>query len=71
MADFERRLVDNFWDLRDDAYDHPARWEGVTAEAIFQRLAECVEAAEQRGEIDWWTDVAEPMLAWRASEGEH
>ncbi|MEZ5092988.1 hypothetical protein [Nocardioides sp.] len=54
MANFERRLVDNFWDLRDDAYDHPARWEGVTAEAIFQRLL-MLEAAEQRGEIDWWT----------------
>jgi hypothetical protein len=70
MANVERRLVDNFWDLRDDAYDHPGRWQGVTAEAVFQRLAECVEAAEQRGEpIDWWRDVAERIIAWRATEG--
>jgi hypothetical protein len=40
--------VDSFWDLRDDAYDHPGRWQGVTAEALFQRLAEYVEEAEER-----------------------
>jgi hypothetical protein len=50
MANVERRLADNFWDLRDDAYDHPARWKGVTAETVFQRLAEYVEEAEERGE---------------------
>lgn len=65
----ERRLVDNFWDLRDDAYDHPDRWQGVTAEALFQRLAEYVEEAEQGGEpIDWWRDVTVRMIAWRAAE---
>lgn len=72
MANVERRLVDNFWDLRDDAYDHPARWEGVTAETLFQALAEYVQEAEERGgPIDWGRDVVEPMIAWRASEGGH
>ena len=67
MAD--RRLVDNFWDLRDDAYDHPDRWQGVTAEALFQCLAEFVEEAEEGDEpIDWWRDVAERVIAWRAAE---
>lgn len=70
MANVERRLVDNFWDLRDDACDHPGRWRGVTAEAVLQRLAEYVEEAEERGEpIDWRRDVAERMIAWRAAEG--
>lgn len=69
MAD--RRLVDNFWDLRDDAYDHPGRWQDVTPEELFQRLAEYVEQAEVRGEpIDWWRDVAERLIAWRAAESE-
>lgn len=68
MAMVERRLVDSFWDLRDDAYDHPDRWEGVTAEMVFQQLAEYVEAAEERGgSIDWRRDVAERMIAWRAA----
>lgn len=71
MVDVERRLVDNFWDLRDDAYDDPGRWRGVTAEVVFQRLAEYVEEAEERGEpIDWRRDVAERMIAWRATEGD-
>jgi hypothetical protein len=71
MADVERRLVDNFWDLRDDAYDHPGRWKGVTAADLFQRLAEYVEDAEERGEpIDWRRGVTDRMIAWRASEGE-
>ncbi len=65
-----RRLVDNFWDLRDDAYDHPDRWVGVTAETVFQGLAEFIEAAEERGEIDWRRDVVEPMIAWRSSVDE-
>jgi hypothetical protein len=51
MANVERRIVDNFWDLRDDAYDHPGRCKGVTAEALFQRLAEYVEDAEERGAL--------------------
>ena len=69
MANVERTLADNFWDLRDDAYDHPARWQGVGAEAVFQRLAEYVEVAEGRGgPIDWRRDVAERMIAWRAAE---
>ena len=69
MASPERRLVDSFWDLRDDAYDHPEHWSGVTAEAVFQRLAEVVEEAEERGEpIDWSRDVAARMIAWRACD---
>jgi hypothetical protein len=71
MATAERRIVDSFWDLRDDAYDRPGRWEGVAAEALFQRLAEYVDEAEERGDsIDWRRDVAERMIAWRATEGE-
>jgi hypothetical protein len=71
MAMAERRLVDSFWDLRDDAHDHPGRWQGVTAEALFQRLAEYVEEAEERGEpIHWQPDVVERMIAWLAIEGE-
>jgi hypothetical protein len=70
MATVERRLVDSSWDLRDDAYDHPGRWQGVTAELLFQQLAQYVEEAEERGEpIDWRHDVAERMIAWRAREG--
>jgi hypothetical protein len=70
VANVERRLVDSFWDLRDDAHDHPGRWQGVAAEALFQRLAEYVEEAEERGvPIDWRRGVAERMIAWRASEG--
>ncbi len=68
MAMGERRLVDSFWDLRDDAVDHPEGWRGVTAEALFQRLAEYVEEAEERGEPIQWRDVAERMIAWRAAE---
>jgi len=63
--------VDSFWDLRDDACDHSERWSGVTAEAVFQRLAELVEEAEERGEpIDWSRDVAARMIAWRAVDGQ-
>jgi hypothetical protein len=63
----DQRLVDNFWDLRDDAYDHPDRWEGVTALDLFQRLAECVEEAEDQGmPIDWF-GVRAKMIDWRAS----
>lgn len=61
--------MDSFWDLRDDAYDHPGRWEGLTAEALFQRLAECVEEAEERAEPLDWPWVAERMLAWRDDQG--
>lgn len=71
MATAERRLVDSFWDLRDNAYDYPHRWLGVSPEAIFQRLAEFVEAAEDRGRpIDWSQDVAERLIAWREAEAE-
>ena len=67
----ERRLVDGFWDLRDNAHDHPGRWRGVTVEELFQRLAEYVEEAEERTEpIDWRRDVVERMIAWRATESE-
>ena len=69
MASPERRLVNSLWDLRDDAYDHPERWNGVTAEAVFQRLAEVVEEAGERGEpIDWSRDVAARMIAWRTAD---
>lgn len=71
MKDVERRLSDNFWDLRDHAYDHPGRWHGVTAEAVFQRLAEAVEQAEESGaSLDWRRDVVEALIAWRATDGE-
>lgn len=70
MAGNERRLADIFWDLRDDAYDHPDRWEGVNAEALFQRLAQYVEEAEGSGaSFDPGRDVATRMIAWRAAEG--
>ena len=61
--------MDSFWDLRDDAYDHPGRWEGLTAEALFQRLAECVQEAEERGSLIDWPGVAERMLARRDDQG--
>lgn len=65
----ERRLCDAFWDLRDDAYDHPDRWSAITAEQLFQRLAEYVEDAEDRGtSIDWHRDIAQRMIAWRLAE---
>ena len=70
MGDIARRLADNFWDLRDDAYDHPDRWDGVTPEVIFQQLARYVEDAEERApSVDWARDVTERMIAWRAAEG--
>jgi len=66
MTSHERRLADTFWDLRDDAYDHPERWQGVSAEEVFQRLAECVEEAEQlETPADWGRFVTFPLLAWR------
>lgn len=69
MASSERRIVDSFWDLRDDAYDNPGRWQGVTAERLFQQLAEYVEQAEENsGPLDW-RSVAQEMIAWRAREG--
>lgn len=68
MAPGNYRLSDTFWDLRDDAYDHAERWDGVSAEAVFQRLAELVEEAEERKEpIDWRRDVAERMIGWRGA----
>lgn len=71
MGNVERRLADSFWDLRDDAYDHPLRWQGVAAESLFQRLAEYVEAAEERGSpIDWQRDVTDRLIAWRASDAD-
>ena len=70
MGRTERRVVDSFWDLRDDAHDHPDRWKRVTPEELFQKLAEYVEEAEERGPtIDWGPDVTERLLAWRTSEG--
>ncbi|MCV2392967.1 hypothetical protein OEB99_01475 [Actinotalea sp. M2MS4P-6] len=68
MAAIERRLADSFWDLRDDAYDHPDRWRGLTAEALFQHLAELVEQAEDRGQPIDWQGIAERMIARRVTE---
>lgn len=68
VVNVERRLVDSFWGLRDDAYDHPERWEGVTPGALFQRLAEHVEEAEERGEPIDWRGVAVQMIDWRVGE---
>jgi hypothetical protein len=70
VTNVERRLVDSFWDLRDDAYDHPDRWRGVTAEALFQRLAEFVEEAEEAGEPMDWRGVVERLIAWRVAVGD-
>lgn len=63
----EWRVADNFWDLRDDTYDHPKRWEGATPIDIFQRLSEVVQEAEEQGPIDWWA-VSQRMIAWRVDE---
>ena len=68
MANQERRLVDNFWDLRDDAYDHPERWQGIEAEAIFQVLATLVEQEEESGDSVDWRAVANRMIAWREAD---
>jgi hypothetical protein len=47
----------------------PGRWQGVTAEVLFQRLAEYVEDAEECGEPMDWRGVADRMIAWRTNEG--
>ena len=67
VVNADRRLVDSFWDLRDDACDHPERWQGASAEEIFQRLAEFVEKAEERSEPIDWRDIAVQMIAWRVN----
>jgi hypothetical protein len=41
--DGRQSLADALWDLRDDAYDHPDRWSGATAETLFQALASTIE----------------------------
>ena len=64
----ERRLVDTFWDLRDDAYDHPDRWRDLSAEAIFQRLAESLERSGDCEQPIDWTDVRQEMKTWRDRE---
>lgn len=64
----ERRLVDTFWDLRDDAYDRPERWQGVTSEAIFQRLAESIERSGDGEQTIDWTHVGQTMMTWRDRE---
>lgn len=68
MTHTERRLADAFWDLRDDAHDHPDRWHGVTAEVVFQHLAEYVEEAEERGEPMDWAAVTDRLVAWRRND---
>ncbi|GAA2469894.1 hypothetical protein GCM10009858_04020 [Terrabacter carboxydivorans] len=41
-----------------------------TAEDVFQRLAQFVEEAEERGQpINWRQSVTERMIVWRAGEG--
>jgi hypothetical protein len=65
MAKIERTLADNFWDLRDDAYDHPKRWESVGVEGVFQFLAELVERQEASGSSIDWRVVRDGMIAWR------
>lgn len=62
------RIVDSFWDLRDDAYDHPDRWRDVTAEEVFQRLAEIVEQVDPGGDAQDWFVVQQRMVAWRSGE---
>lgn len=64
MAIKRRRLVDDFWNLRDDAFDHPERWQGVGVDTVFQRLAELVEAAEERQDPIDWAWVCQQMLEW-------
>lgn len=61
----ERRIADAFWDLRDDAFDHPDAWEGVRAEVIFQQLAQRVEDAEERGEPLDLSRIAQQLVDWR------
>lgn len=38
------KLIEAIWDLRDSAYDEPQLWTGLTAETLFQALAEILEA---------------------------
>jgi hypothetical protein len=38
-------ILDALWDLRDSAYDHPQSWHALTAETLFQALAETVAEA--------------------------
>ncbi|GAB4065700.1 hypothetical protein GCM10028777_16100 [Angustibacter speluncae] len=71
MPNIERRLADAFWNLRDDAFDHPERWRGVTAEDLFQLIAEWVEDAEDRGVDLDWHDVSERLIAWRSADTAH
>jgi hypothetical protein len=42
-ADQWQTFAAALWELRDDAYDHPDRWSGATAEALFQALATTIE----------------------------
>ncbi len=71
MANPDRSTADNFWDLRDHAFDNPDLWQGLTAEVLFQTLAEYVETAEASGEsIDWRRDVTDRLISWRAGDRE-
>jgi len=44
-------ILNALWDLGDSAYDHPQSWDALTAEALFQALAETVAEvpADDRG----------------------
>ena len=37
------QIASLLWDLRDDAYDHPEQWEGVSAVACWQGVASLLE----------------------------
>lgn len=65
MSNSNRRLVDSFWDLRDNATDYPERWQDVEAEAIFQILATLIEQEEEKGSAIDWRAVVTRMIAWR------
>jgi hypothetical protein len=68
MADIPYTIADSFWDLRDDAFDHPRRWPGVDPVDVFQCMAEAVEAAESSGEPIDWRRVTQRVITWRADQ---
>jgi hypothetical protein len=53
-------VVNALWDLRDSAYDRPQSWHALTAETLFQALAETV-AEGPADDHDWF--VANRLLA--------
>jgi hypothetical protein len=67
-------ILNAAWDLRDSAYDAPESWHALTAESLFQALAEAIDRgpAEDR---DWLmagrllAAVIEDALAKGGAEG--